>query len=160
MRTTILYLLRHGATAANLAKPARLLGARENPPLTPLGIRQAERTRDFLAIRPIDVCYCSPLKRAVQTATIIAEPHDLEPITHAGLIEADLGTWEGRDWESIRADEPERYRRFMQDPARDGHPDGESYADVHARVAKALDALLDRHAGESIQVVDSVGGIR
>ena len=61
---TVLYLLRHGATEANLGRPSRLQGRRHNPPLARLGVRQAEATRDFLAIRPIDVCYCSPLLRA------------------------------------------------------------------------------------------------
>lgn len=76
---TYLYLIRHGATAANEARPPRLQGRRQNPPLTPLGIRQAEATRDFLAIRPIDHCYSSPLLRAFQTAAIVATPHGLAP---------------------------------------------------------------------------------
>src|SRR6266852_199035 len=62
---TILYLLRHGATEANLANPARLQGRRLDPPLAKLGVRQAEATRDFLAIRPIDQSYSSPLRRAM-----------------------------------------------------------------------------------------------
>src|SRR5690349_8268948 len=63
MRTT-LYLLRHAATAANLAHPAILQGCRLDPPLAPLGVRQAMATRDFLAVRPVDACYTSPLIRA------------------------------------------------------------------------------------------------
>ena len=63
---TVLYLLRHGATEANLARPARLQGRRHNPPLARVGVRQAELTRDFLAVRPIDHCFSSPLLRAAQ----------------------------------------------------------------------------------------------
>src|SRR5437879_1666623 len=74
---TILYLIRHGATEANLAQPPLLQGRRHNPPLARVGIRQAEATRDFLAIRPIDCCYSSPLLRAVQTAAIVAAPHGI-----------------------------------------------------------------------------------
>ena len=33
-----------------------------------LGIRQAELTRDFLAVRPLDACYSSPMPRAIETA--------------------------------------------------------------------------------------------
>ena len=77
---TILYLIRHGATEANLARPPVLQGRSHNPPLAPLGIRQAEATRDFLAIRPIEYCYCSPLRRALETATIVAAPHGIIPI--------------------------------------------------------------------------------
>ena len=76
---TILYLLRHGATEANLARPPVLQGRRLNHPLAKLGARQAVATRDFLAIRPIDHCYSSPLVRAMQTASIVAAPHGLSP---------------------------------------------------------------------------------
>src|SRR5262249_17422880 len=63
---TVIYLLRHGATEANLAQPPRLQGRRQDLPLAEIGIRQAELTRDFLAVRPIDHCYSSPLLRAMQ----------------------------------------------------------------------------------------------
>ena len=78
MKTT-LYLMRHGAPEVNLARPPVLQGRGLNLPLASLGVRQAEATRDFLAIWPIDRCYCSPLLRAEQTATIVAAPHGLAP---------------------------------------------------------------------------------
>ena len=152
MRTT-LYLLRHGATEANLANPPRLLGAKMNPPLAPVGVRQAECTRDFIAVRPIDFCYCSPLKRARETAQIIAAPHELEPVTCDGLIECDLGAWEGLDWDTIRARDAERYKMFVNNPARFGHPEGENYADVFTRADKAMAEILERHAGQAVLVV-------
>src|SRR5262245_19378376 len=152
MRTTM-YLLRHGATEANLARPARVQGRRHDPPLAPLGERQAELTRDLLAVRPVDCCYCSPLLRAVQTARIIAAPHGLTPQAVPELIECDVGGWEGLDWSSIRARDPEGYRRFMNDPAAHGYPGGESFAEVYRRVAAALEDLLLRHAGRSLLVV-------
>ncbi|MCE9531166.1 MAG: histidine phosphatase family protein [Planctomycetes bacterium] len=84
MRTT-LYLIRHAATEANLAHPPRLQGRKNNPPLAKLGVHQAAATRDFLAIRSIDACYTSPLLRAMQTATIIAEPHGLHGVLQLRL---------------------------------------------------------------------------
>jgi broad specificity phosphatase PhoE len=150
---TYLYLIRHGATEANLARPPRLQGRRHNPPLSRLGIRQAEATRDFLAIRPIDHCYCSPLLRAVQTAAIVAAPHGLSPQPLEDLTECDVGRWEGMDWQSIRYLDAEAYQRFMAHPADHGYPGGESFRDVHDRVSTAIDELLDLHAGESILVV-------
>jgi len=150
---TVLYLLRHGATEANLADPPRLQGRRQNPPLAPLGVRQAELTRDFLAVRPIDFCYTSPLLRAVQTAEIICHPHDIQPLLHEGLIECDVGRWEGLDWGAIRAADPEYFQCYMSNPARFGYPGGESFADVHQRSAPTLDDLLRKHAGGRILVV-------
>jgi broad specificity phosphatase PhoE len=150
---TTLYLIRHGATDANLAHPARLQGRRHNPPLARLGVRQAEATRDFLAIRPIDHCYCSPLLRAVQTAAIVAAPHGLTPQPLEALTECDVGAWEGLDWQAIRNLDDERYLRFMEDPVAQGYPGGESFGDVYNRVAPAIEELLQHHKGESILVV-------
>src|SRR6516162_11281845 len=131
LMTTTLYLLRHGATEANLANPARLQGRRLDPPLAKLGVRQAEATRDFLAIRPIDHCYSSPMRRAMQTAAIVAAPHALAPEPVDALVECDVGRWEGLDWQTIRQNDPDAYERYMSDPGRYGYPGGESFADVY-----------------------------
>src|SRR5205823_8999598 len=80
---TVMYLLRHAAAEGT--------DARANPPLSRLGVRQAEATRDFLAIRPIDGCYCSPLLRAYQTALVVAAPHGLVPQPLDALTEGQPG---------------------------------------------------------------------
>jgi broad specificity phosphatase PhoE len=149
---TLLYLIRHGATEANLARPALLQG-RSDPPLARLGVRQAQATRDVLAIRPIDRCYTSPLRRAADTAAVVAAPHGLDPMPLDALTECDVGAWEGLDWATIRGRDPDAYRRFHADPAQFGYPGGESFQMVHDRVAPALAELLRRHAGESLLVV-------
>lgn len=100
--STLLYLVRHGATVANLACPSRLQGRRHNPPLTPPDVLQAEAARDRLAAVPLHRCCCSPLLRAAQTAAVMAAPHGLfaEPVETLG--ECDVGRWEGLDWQTIR----------------------------------------------------------
>jgi broad specificity phosphatase PhoE len=150
---TTLYLIRHGATEANLATPPRLQGRRHDAPLARLGVRQAEATRALLAIRPIDHCYTSPLQRAAQTAAIVVAPHGLTPVPLEALTECDVGRWEGLDWQTIRFLDAQGYERFHANPARWGYPGGESFADIHARAAGAIEELLARHAGESILVV-------
>jgi broad specificity phosphatase PhoE len=153
MDTTVLYLLRHGATEANLARPARIQGRRHNPALARLGVRQSEATRDFLAGRQVRHCYSSPLLRAMQTATIVAAPHGIAPQPLEALTECDVGRWEGLDWQTVRYLDAEGYQRFHANPADFGYPGGETFHDVFDRVAPALDGLLSRHAGESILVV-------
>lgn len=153
MSESVLYLVRHGATEANLATPPKLLGRRLDPPLAPLGNRQAEAVHLALSGKPLDFCYCSPLLRAVQTATAIAAPKGLTPRALESLTECDLGRWEGLDWPSIREREPEAYARFHADPGRNAHPGGESYGDVHERVSLCLGQLLERHRGCSVLVV-------
>lgn len=152
MRTT-LYLLRHAATSWNLEQPPRLQGQHQDLPLAPFGVRQAEATRDFLAVRAIDACYCSPLQRAVQTAEIVASPHGIQPVPLDGLTECDVGQWEGRSWVDIREKEPEVYRAFMEDPSRFGYPGGESFEQVRDRAEQAFNEILQRHLGQSVLVV-------
>src|SRR5262245_29950062 len=96
-------LIRHGATAANLAIPPRLQGRRSDPPLSDLGRRQAEATRDELRGQPLTACYCSPLRRAAETALALAQGREWVPVPLEGLTECDVGAWEGLDWETIRS---------------------------------------------------------
>ncbi len=152
MKTT-LYLIRHGATDANLARPALLQGRRTDPPLARLGMRQAAATRDFLAVRPVDACYTSPLRRALQTACVVSAPHGLRPVPLEALTECDVGRWEGLDWDTIRRLDPHAYKQYMANPAAHGYPGGESFGDVYDRVRPALEGLLEKHPGQTLLVV-------
>src|SRR4051812_42279204 len=126
MPATVLHLVRHAATQANLARPPLLLGRRLDLPLAPLGLLQAEAARDTLADRPLAACYSSPLSRARQTAQILAAPHGLQPIALDALTECDVGQWEGLIWPAVRDLDPEGWARFHADPAVFGFPGGES----------------------------------
>ena len=150
---TLLYLVRHAATANNLAHPAVLQGRRQNPPLHPVGEQQAAVTAEFLAVRAIDVIYCSPLMRAMQTAQIIAEPHNLKPIPVEDFTECDIGDWEGQSWETIRDREPALYERYMANPALQGYKGGENFQEVLDRTKKAIEAIIAKHVGKAIMVV-------
>src|SRR5260370_12552119 len=149
MKTT-LYLIRHGATEANLARPQILQGRKQNASLARLGVHQAQATRNLLAIRPIDACYCSPLLRAVETAQIVAAPHNIAPIPLEALTECDIGRWEGLDWQTVRCSDEAAYHRFMAAPGEFGYPGGESFPDVHRRVADALGELFSNPAGPAV----------
>lgn len=150
---TTLYLLRHGATKANLEQPYRLQGRHANPSLAEIGVRQAKLTAAALAGVRFSHVYSSPLRRALQTARIIAKPHGVRVHTLAGLIECDIGRWERLTWEEILARDTAALERFEKDPARFGYPGGENFQQVAERVGRALNALLVKHAGESILVV-------
>jgi broad specificity phosphatase PhoE len=153
MSLTTLYLLRHGATDANLVHPPRLQGRRSDPPLAAAGMQQAEAARDRLAGVRFDGCWSSPLLRAAQTAAIVAAPHALTPQPLEALIECDLGDWEGKTWGEIRQSDPTEYARFHADPTGCPHPGGESLLQVHRRAAPALDGLLDAHPARKLLVV-------
>jgi broad specificity phosphatase PhoE len=150
---TLVYFLVPGATEASLARPPRLQGRWHDLSLAPLGNRQAEATRDFLAVRPMDVCYTSPLLRAAQTASIIVEPHQLVPQPHAGLVECDLGRWEGQDWQAIRYLDATNYRLFRTSPAKHGYPGGESFDAAAARMTDVVEELFKQYPARAILLV-------
>ncbi len=124
-----------------------------NSPLAPIGIEQAKRAAKALADRPLKACYCSPLARAQQTAEIISEPHSLSPTPIEGIVEAEVGEWEGKSWPEIMQAEPERYKAFREDPSKNGYPGGENLTDIHGRVTQSLHDLMEQHLGQEILVV-------
>jgi len=145
-----MYLVRHGATAANRAKPARLQG-RTDEPLDELGIRQAEATRGALSQIQFVAAYTSQLLRAFRTAEIIV-PY-LTPTAIPALIECDVGRWEGVDWDSIQRDFAAEFARYMDDPSTHGYPGGETFTNVITRTMPAFDELFRRHVGQKFLVV-------
>lgn len=150
---TTLYLIRHGATGHNLFVPPRMQGRGIDEPLAPLGVEQATAAARLLLDRPLAAVYSSPLRRALQTATAIAEPQGKIPIEVAGLSEVDLGRWENRSWDDIEQNDPEAYAAFRRDPAAHGYPGGENLAEVALRVVDAIDRIVRDHPGEEVAVV-------
>ncbi len=150
---TTLYLLRHGATRANLARPYWLQGQGRDEPLIPQGIRQAEQARDQLSQRPITAVYSSPMLRAAATAHIIAAPHELEVQLRDQLKEGDVGRWEGRTWEEIQSSEPEAFKAFHDDPGQHGYPGGENFRQVAERVVPLIKQIIHDHPSQQVVIV-------
>ena len=151
--TCWLYLIRHGATANNRARPPRLQGRRTDPPLSDEGQRQARRTGALLAFCGLGAVFSSPLLRARQTAEAIAAAAGLPVEVVDELIEVDVGQWEGLAWDEIARTDPEAYRAFMTDPAANSYVGGESLQSVQQRVLPAFERLLTRGLGQVVAVV-------
>ena len=151
--TCWLYLIRHGATANNRARPPRLQGRRTDPGLSDEGRRQAEQTSRFLSSSGLRTVYSSPLLRAKQTAEVIAKPHGLEVVTADDLIEADVGEWEGRTWTEIERDDREAYLAFMENGAENPYLGGETIRTVQERSAPTLEQLVSENLGSVIAAV-------
>ncbi len=152
-KATTLYLVRHGATDANLRRPYVLQGRSIDLPLNETGRRQAQCVRRLFERSAVAAVYSSPMRRARETASAIAEPHRLDVATSEGLIEVDIGRWEGMDWGRIEGQYPREYADFQRDPSQFPYLGGESYGDVSRRAFPAIVDLLERHAGQSVVVV-------
>lgn len=91
-RTNTLYLIRHGENFANITKEFSYKLVDYS--LTPKGVLQAEQTAEFFKSTAIDAIYTSPLKRARETAEIIARPHGLPVTTLEEFREVNVGNLE------------------------------------------------------------------
>jgi len=131
-----LWLVRHGETPWN--SEGRALG-QSDPPLSELGVRQAELLARRLQRVAFDEVYASDLTRARYTArlTLPASEIRLEP----RLREISLGDWEGKRWEALEGKDRAALQAWRKDPYRERAPGGESYEDLLARVSAWLAEL-------------------
>ena len=90
---TTLYLVRHGETVDNANQ---IMQGQTQGELNENGIRQAQELSEDWKDRPIDVVIASDLRRSIDTARIIAEPHGLGVVTTPLLRERDWGDFTGR----------------------------------------------------------------
>lgn len=144
-----LVLVRHGETEYNRAD---LFRGRADLPLNERGRQQAEAAGRYLARFDFEAFYASPLKRAVETASIIAAFHRGSVSTLDHFIDVDYGAWSGKSVEEIRSEWPREFHVWSEDPERVVFPGGESLADVRRRLETGLDLLRARHGGRVLLV--------
>lgn len=136
MQTTTLYLARHGETVDNINQ---IMQGQTQGRLTPNGIRQAEALRDAMAAVSLDAVMSSDLKRAVDTAAIVAGPHGLTVRTTPLLRERDWGSFTGRYIPGLKGeawpDDIETLEQLMQ------------------RAGLFLSLLRREHAGQTVLAV-------
>jgi len=154
---TRLFLVRHGAT--QLSAEDRFAGA-INPELSDEGKFQAQHLAERLADDQITAVYCSPLIRTVQTATILAKPHRLEPISADGLREIDHGHWEGMRRSEVEENYPEEYSAWNEDPYTFAPIGGEAGVNVIARALPVIRTIVLKHQGKNVLVVSHKATLR
>jgi broad specificity phosphatase PhoE len=142
-----IYLIRHGETQANREGVFR---GRGEVPLSPAGLKQAGELGAYFADLKIQRVFSSPLRRAAQTAAICFPglPLELQDLVN----NVDLGRWAGRKKKEIACEEPDLWRRWLEEPERMSFPGGESLAAVKAR-ARRFNELLAGLADERVAVV-------
>lgn len=106
----------------------------------------------------------SHLKRTHQTASAIFAARVMvavpAPTITSALAEQHFGDWQGLTYAELEARRDGAYHRFWHAPARERPPGGESFEDVVARVAAAMERITVEHAGRDIVAVVHGGTIR
>src|SRR6056297_1386807 len=142
-RSTRILLLRHAQTAA----PDRFHGAESDIGLGPEGHLQAREAAGKMAgLRP-DAVYCSTMRRARETAGLIAEACALEPILVPELHERRMGSMSTASITEVRHQVDTHIRRWGEGDLDASHEGGESYREIRDRVVPPFVALADRHPG-------------
>jgi alpha-ribazole phosphatase len=130
-----LFLVRHGETVWN--EERRYIGLTDLS-LSEKGREQADRLAQWLANKPIEVIFSSPLKRSRETAEIIASKFNLEVVILSELREIDFGEWEGLTYAEIKGRFGDLIDRWLKDASLVDIPAGENWSDVMERVSSFL----------------------
>lgn len=132
------YLARHGRTAYN--REGRFQG-QQAVPLDELGREQAVELAGHAAAYGFAALWCSPLRRARETADAVAARIGLQPREDARLMETDAGDWTDRSFADVQAEAPELFAAFVNADPDFAFPGGESFLAQEQRVAAALEQV-------------------
>lgn len=130
-----LYLMRHGQTDWNVE--LRMQGSSDIP-LNANGIAQAQEAADRIKQVPFEYVITSPLRRAVQTAQIVAKGRQIPLIVEPRLMELDFGALEG----VCRKDHPAAWTYFHDPEHYIPCEGGETYAQLDERCADVMAHVL------------------
>lgn len=140
-----LLIIRHGL-------PVRIEGADgpADPPLAERGHAQARALAEWLHGDRLDAIYCSPLRRARQTAAPLAERFGHEPVVEDDVAEWDRHANEYIPIEELKAARDPRYYQMLSADGWQGDVPPEVF---RARVVDAIEAIVARHRGERVAIV-------
>lgn len=150
---TLIYFVRHGETEYNRRRIVQGRGI--DSVLNETGQRQAEALARRLATVPFEAIYASPLRRARQTADILARPHPQVPVAHLeDLEEMAWGVYEGAHPSPHRDARLDALkRRWRAGGFGERIEGGESILDVQQRALRAVDHILAREEGRTVLAV-------
>lgn len=151
---TTVYIIRHGETDSNIRHTCV---GHKDVELNENGKKQAEDLCKRLSEVKLDAIYSSPLSRAISTIT----PYGKAPvIMNYALIERDYGDWDDMTFEEIEAANPKAYNEWLSNWIDYEIPNGESSAQVQARVNDVMDKIIANHKDGSVAVVTHLGTAR
>jgi probable phosphomutase (TIGR03848 family) len=142
----LLLLIRHGEN--DYTKTHKLAGRLPKVHLNENGRKQAQALGEALIGVPIKAIYSSPLERAMETATSIAENLGLTIHREKGLLETDVGDWQGKSLKRLYL--YKHWKVVQRAPSRALFPNGETFYDCQNRVVKAIDSILAKHKPKDI----------
>lgn len=121
-----------------------------DPELSVAGHEQARRLADYLAAETIDAIYCSPLRRARETAAPVAEAFSLPVHVLEGVAEYDRASNAYVPVEELKASNDPRWLEIRDGVWTSAEETEQEF--VH-RVVAASEEVVARHSGQRVLVV-------
>ena len=137
----LILLIRHGEN--DYVKKSRLSGRMPGIHLNEKGRAQAQALAEKLTSAPIKAVYSSPLERAIQTAEPLAKALGLEVVPRPGLIETDVGEWQGKTIKGLSR--LKIWRKVLSAPSLMRFPGGESFIESQYRICQEIEWLRTQH---------------
>ncbi|TRO77832.1 histidine phosphatase family protein [Trichloromonas acetexigens] len=113
--------------------------------LSESGKQHAEHLTDRLPLAEIDALWCSPARRARETAKPLSERLKLDSLIVDDLNEVNFGRWEGLTFEQIRATDPNLVNDWAELKEGFCFPEGESHSDFQRRINTLAQAIAMCH---------------
>lgn len=129
-----IYLVRHAESIANTQGIYQ--GQTYDTYLSVRGNKQAQALALCFEHIPLSRVIASPLKRTMQTATIVAFNKNLSVQVEPQIIETNHGDWEGKHKEIIIKTWPWIYRKWTRFPSATKFPQGEHFLETQKRVLR------------------------
>jgi probable phosphomutase (TIGR03848 family) len=137
----LLLFIRHGEN--DYTTKGKLAGYLPGVHLNERGRQQAADLAAALKDAPIKAVYSSPLERAMETAGPIADALKLKVHPARGLLETDVGKWQGRSLKALNLNK--HWKVVQRAPSRAHFPDGETFYECQTRVVRAIDDICAAH---------------
>ncbi len=145
-----LILVRHGETHMN--REGRVQGI-SDAPLNQRGRDQAAALGDRLRSFEPAIIYSSPLSRAFETATAIAQRTCQQVAPIEDLRELDVGDLDGLAGAELMDRYPDFMKQWMTDVAPLEMPGGESIAALQERAWATVEQLAEKHPEQKVIAV-------
>ncbi len=142
-------LARHGETIWNREEIFR---GRADVRLNETGIKQAELLAGYLKETSLEAVLSSPLRRARDTAAIVAKPHNLAVEIHDGLIDFDYGEWAAITRREAEAKWPGLYEKWFNTPHLVAMPGGERLSDMRERLTGVIREVTSKYRDSVVLV--------
>ncbi len=156
---TEIIFIRHGETDFNKRK---LFFGHLDPELNEKGREQLKKTKALLEKQKtkIDIVFSSDLKRCRQSLEILEIDKNIEKNFELDLRELNFGIFEGKTYEEIKSEFPEKVVEMQENWKKFKVEKSESLEELLSRVIKKLKEIIKKYRGKKILIVSHAGVIQ